>query len=110
MPYPGELVLFDYKGHFIDDLLWPNGPVRLSGYGVRLNSWLRLPPHCYVGTFIDDRKMIPVPPGDYYVQMVYYQALSFPKPMSDQGVTDFAEHFNTHENFRSNVVKITVTR
>ena len=100
-PCPGELAIFDERKRYIDDLLSPKNKLQEGQFGITDDAYVTIPPRCYIGTTFHGLSMLPLPPGTYYLQIIYYDALS---------TYEAPGTFDTKEDFRSNRVKITVIK
>jgi len=123
LPLPAEMAIYDGKKRYIGDLLsWQGG----SRKSVASDDWRFIPSESYVGTSLSLRagyvpntsygvKSNPLPPGEYYIQMVYYKAFVSSRPdrlignppkQEKQLLREFRRTFSRDELFRSNAVKI----
>ena len=129
-PFFGRLILlsaglaiYNSKKEYIGNLLyWERG----SQKTVTSNDWQFIPGGCYVGTPLTfTAGYVPgtahgvmsnlLPPGEYYLQMIYYKAfissnphrlVSNPPKDEKTIIQEFYKNFNRDELFRSNAVKI----
>jgi hypothetical protein len=120
-PLPGRLVIFGSDHKYLGDLIEEGGFERT----LRPEDWTFVPSLCYVGCV--ERLMagyVPataaggsraLPPGEYYVQMIYFKAFLAEnpsklerKPLEDEEKVfrQFEKNFDRAELFRSNVVKL----
>jgi hypothetical protein len=120
-PLPGRLVIFSSDHKYLGDLIEEGE----FGRTLRPEDWTFVPSLCYVGCV--ERLMagyVPatstggsraLPPGEYYVQMIYFKAFLAEnpaklerKPLEDEEKVfrQFEKNFDRAELFRSNVVKL----
>lgn len=88
---------------------------------AKTESWIFVASNSYVGTilgpftagYLPTSGAQKLPAGEYYLQMIYYQAYLAPKPATDAGKDEhpmnFYENFDRTELFRSNAIKIRFT-
>lgn len=115
IPKPCALALYGSNRKFILDLLaWTDG----SQITVSRKDWVLIPASCGVDVSFevllrDITKNIP--PGDYYLQMIYFRAFMAKNPFledenskasNQSAIKDFYQHFDRSELFRSNIVKV----
>lgn len=118
---PAQIALYDGNRRYLGNLLsWVSG----SAASFSWDDFTFIPGG---GTYIGFRMLVkpnyvmrPLPPGDYYLQFIYYKAfiaLDPPWAYSDpdvnakrQRINEFKAHFDCGELFRSNPVKITITK
>ncbi|MDR3559817.1 MAG: hypothetical protein P4N59_00050 [Negativicutes bacterium] len=118
---PGQIALYDGNHNYLcDDKPW----VSPSARGYSWDDWTFIPGGgSYIGFFsllTPNYYRRPLPPGDYYLQIIYYKALiGLDPPWSDTDpdveakrnrLKDFEAHYDHSELFRSNPVKITITK
>jgi hypothetical protein len=121
MPPPGQIALYDSNHKYLCEII----PfVSYSFIGESWDDWMFLPGGGCSFEFPMNLRLTyyrrPLPPGDYYLQFVYYKAfiaLDPPWRETDPDVRakqarlkDFETHFDRSELFRSNPVKITITQ
>lgn len=111
-PYPGELAVYDAGKKYLVDCLpvprseMPAGAgshVRLGGEGDAVS--------CVLKFRVASRDGRDLPPGKYYLQVIYYRAFtSFQPPdrthAAPGGLAHAYDGFDRSELFRSNVVEI----
>jgi hypothetical protein len=117
----GQIALYDGNRRYLGDLMsWS----AMSYRGISKDNWTFIPGGgSYIGFTMSVKPNYarqPLPPGDYYLQIIYYKAfigLNPPWAATDPDVEavqarlkDFEAHYDRSELFRSNPVKITVTK
>jgi hypothetical protein len=126
VPLPARLAIFDSQHKYLGDLLrWEGGSRRSPG----INEWAWIPGECYVGCSERFRAgYVPgtvhgvmsnlLPPGTYYLQMIYFKAFASTNPARLESnpptdvrerVAKFLKTFDCGELFRSNVATIRFT-
>jgi len=119
-PLPICLAIYDSDKRYIGDLLhWQGGSRATVGY----SSWSFIAGDSYVGTFMSFAAgYVPgtefgvmnhlLPPGEYYLQVIFYKSFIMANP-SQQLDSDakawlgkFYKNFDRTELFRSNAVKV----
>ena len=124
---PAKLAIYNSKKEYIGDLL---NEMRATGCrGAIPEDWTPLP-YCYVGTHLASKAgYVPetvyasnynlLPPGEYYLQMIYYESfvsplhvmLRSPKKYKKDILQKFYKDFKKKKDlFSSNIVKIVFTR
>lgn len=117
---PGQIALYDGDHNYIGDLLmFHSGSAILSSF----DQWTFIPNGGSVGMTLQVRLFYPgkqLQPGNYYLQLIYYRAfIALNPPWSEtdpelaskrERLKEFEAHFDRSELFRSNPVKITITR
>ena len=118
---PATIAVYDVNHNYIGDptLLLP----MVSALTVGPSDWLYIPGGRSVGIPLSLTLRFfgkDLPPGDYYVQIIYFKAYAAGNPAwADgrlQGETEksrvdwFLAHFDRSELFRSNPVKVTITK
>jgi hypothetical protein len=121
---PARLAIFDSRKAYLGDLLlWEGGSWR----GPSAMDWQWVPGDCYVGTIIGHLTAgyvpgtesgvlgHPLPAGEYYLQVIYFNAFiaGNPERMGSNPLKDlpihlaeFQKNFDRGELFRSNVVRV----
>jgi hypothetical protein len=127
IPLPAQLAIYDHDKKYLCDLI---AFVAGSRASVSSRDWTFIPTSCYVGTKLNFsisslwiRSKLhggpDCPPGDYYVQVIFYKSFTAMNPaviqstpMQDEQywVQEFCANFDRSELFRSNPVKITITK
>jgi hypothetical protein len=128
VPLPASLAIFDSSKKYIGDLLtWDGG----SQVTVSSGDWQFIPGGCYVGTpiaYLTAGYVLGtefgvmnhlLPPGEYYLQVIYFRAFITTNPAVQLGdplkdrqsyQINFYKNFDRDELFRSNVVKVIFAR
>lgn len=107
IPMPARLALYDSQKRYVCDLL---ERTQGSQKSIAARDWAEVPAFCYLGRLLGASLPYPsykvIPPGDYYLQVIYLPRLiqTFLES-SKSHAFDFSEHT---ELFRSNAVPITV--
>jgi hypothetical protein len=125
MARPAILAIFNSDHKYLGDLIEREEAARAT---LSLQDWTFVPSLCYVGrverltagyvpaTTAGGSRALP--PGEYYVQMIYFKAFLAKNPMKmdrrpledDEKVfRQFEKNFDRAELFRSNVVKVRLT-
>jgi hypothetical protein len=127
IPLSAMLAIYNSKMEYIGDLLFRDGGSQKT---VTSTDWQFIPSGCYVGTqLIFTAGYIPgtpnvvtsnlLPPGEYYLQMIYYKTfidvnpyrlISNPPKNEKTIIREFYKSFNRDVLFRSNSVKIILIR
>jgi len=127
IPLPAQLAIYDSQKIYLGDLIADEGGSQKVGSE---DEWIYIPSLCYVGMkakvstshlwIVSKTNSIPnVPPGEYYVQLIFYKGFvsANPAPMlfstsqdRRRWLLDFYKNFDRTELFRSNPVKITITK
>ena len=124
-PLPARLAIFNSDHKYLGDLITREESPRGT---LRVEDWTFIPTLCYVGwaekltagyvPAAAEGGSRSLPPGDYYVQMIYFKALLAPnpaklerRPLEDESKAfwQFDKNFDRAELFRSNVLKIRFT-
>ncbi|MDR3561407.1 MAG: hypothetical protein P4N59_08210 [Negativicutes bacterium] len=118
---PAQIALYDGNHNYLGDLMsWIN----ISYRGISWDDWTFVPGGgSYIGftmTVKPNYARQPLPPGDYYLQLIYYKAFIALDPRwrdtapaveaKQVWLRDFEAHYDHSELFRSNPVKITITK
>jgi hypothetical protein len=111
---PAQLAIFDSRKEYIGDLLhWVGGSRRSTGPNDWTFIW-----GGFVGTSFErtagyvpgtkyDSVRNPLPPGTYYIQMIYHGVFLHPhQELKHKQEIDDWKTFDKKELFRSNVIKI----
>jgi len=126
VPLPARLAIYSADHRYIGDLLYWEGGSRRT---VTADDWTFVPSECCVGCSKRfTAGYVPgtahgvtsnlLPPGDYYLQMIYFKAfvatnparmLSNPPMDEKERLAQFEKTFDRVELFRSNVVTIQFT-
>lgn len=119
IPQPAQIALYDSNHNYLFEII----PRTSSVIGMSWDDWTYLPgggcsvefPMEWDTSFY--RRLLP--PGDYYLQLIYYKAfVALDPPWRDtapdvnakrERLRDFENHFDHSELFRSNPVEITIT-
>ncbi|HZF00502.1 MAG TPA: hypothetical protein VE344_01260 [Methylomirabilota bacterium] len=103
IPLPAQLAIYDNDKKYLGDLIeFEGGSQRMVG----ANDWTRISSLCYVGATLN-ANISNSAPGDYYVQVIFYKSFIAPASTSAQ---EFYKKFDHAELFRSNSVKIRITK
>jgi hypothetical protein len=115
IPAPGQLALYDADKRYIGDLIADVGGSRVR---VTLNDWTYLHGGSYVGTSLSFTAgsvprtkywsaRNPLPPGQYYIQLIMYKLFMSERPyLTEEVLTDFRQNFDRSELCRSNAVAV----
>lgn len=117
---PAILALYDASHNYIGDLLqFHSGSAKLSSD----DAFTLIPSGGSVGKEFQVKLFYPgkqLPPGDYYLQVIYSKSfIALDPPWADTPpdftsqrtrMSNFLSHFDSSELFRSNPVKITITK
>jgi hypothetical protein len=124
-PLPARLAIFSSDHKYLGDLIERQ---EVSRRTLSADDWTFIPSLCYVGcaerltagyvpTTAEGGSRT-LPPGEYYVQMIYFKAFLAEnparlgrRPLEDEAKAfrQFEKNFDRAELFRSNVVKIRFT-
>jgi len=106
IPTPGRLALYDSQKRYACDLMESMGGSRKS---IAARDWAEVPAFCYLGRLLGTSLPYPsykvIPPGKYYLQVIYLPRLLLFPSESNSSAFNYDEHT---ELFRSNAVPITV--
>jgi hypothetical protein len=124
-PLPASLAIFSSDHKYLGDLIERDEVPRVT---LSAEDWTFVPSLCYVGCVqrltagyvppTAERGSQMLPPGEYYVQMIYFKGLLATnptklerRPLEDEEkvLLQFAKDFDRAELFRSNVVKLRLT-
>lgn len=124
-PLPARLAIFSSDHKYLGDLIEPEEASRLT---LSAEDWTFVPSLCYIGCVerltagyvpaTSERGSQTLPPGEYYMQMIYFKAFLARnpatlerRPLEDEEklLRQFAKDFDRSELFRSNVVKLRLT-
>ncbi len=119
LPSSGQLALFDAEKRYIGNMLCVDASSRRLATS---RDWSVVPPGGFCGAkktfvagivpcteFVTLRRHLP--PGTYYLQMIYYEHFISRPPLAEDGREDesamskWYDQLNSKELFRSNVVK-----
>lgn len=106
IPMPGRLALYNPQKRYVCDLMESMGGSRKS---IAARDWAEVPAFCYMGRLLSTSLPYPsykvIPPGKYYLQVIYLPRLLMFPSESNASAFNYDEHT---ELFRSNAVPITV--
>ncbi len=124
-PLPARLAVFSHDHKYLGDLIERENVPRTT---LRAEDWTFVPSLCYVGCVERlTAGYVPataegisqtLPPGEYYVQLIYFNAFLAAnpvklerRPLEDEVkmFLQFEKNFDRAELFRSNVVKVRFT-
>ena len=124
-PLPARLAIFSSDHKYLGDLIERE---ELARETLGAGDWTFIPSLCYVGCVerlmagyvpaTAERGSQTLPPGEYYVQMIYFKGFLARnptkrnrRPLEDEAKVfrQFAKNFDRAELFRSNVVKVRFT-
>jgi hypothetical protein len=124
-PLPARLAIFSDDHKYLGDLITPEEASRRT---FSAGDWTFVPSLCYVGCVerltagyvpaTAESGSQSLPPGEYYVQMIYFKAFLATnpaklarRPLEDNAKVfrQFEKNFDRAELFRSNVVKVRFT-
>jgi hypothetical protein len=109
------LALYDSNKKYVGDLVGFTGGSQVT---VGSRDWVSIPSLSYVGTTMNV-PLSELAPGEYFLQVIYFKSyiamnpaviLSNPAHDEQYWLLDFYKKFDRTELFRSNPVKITITK
>jgi hypothetical protein len=102
IPLPAKLAVYDERKNCLGDVFSSSSRTG-SRYSVTRANWVVVPSRASVGTSVTFR-LTGLEVGTYFIQAIWVRSL-----LAEPG-SDVYSHFDSTELFRSNPVKITVTK
>lgn len=104
-PKPGMLAVYDAKHRLARDLIAFRGG---SQTGPNTADWIYVEHQSYIGFKIYNGTLR-LPPGIYYLQMIYFRLFAHDRPRDEAQLERISESlYDQHELFRSNLVTVKV--
>jgi hypothetical protein len=117
---PAQIALYDSNHNYIGNLIESySGSMKLTSS----EDWIFIPTRASTGIEMQLKPTVnlrSIPPGDYYLQVIFYEAFIASNPAESRGnvslgneqsrLESSVENFDRNELFRSNPVKVTITK